>query len=100
FDPALVVRTKVGSGTLAFSSGDRGVLSYQVGGSTGAKQIQRQSFGVADSTPVGSYGDLWWNASESGWGVSISQQYRTLFAVWYAYRSDGQPTWYVMPGGS
>ena len=100
FDPAGVSTVHVGSATLSFSSADAGVISYTVAGVQGAKAIARQSFGVPDSTPVASYGDLWWNASESGWGLSINQQYRTLFAVWYTYGIYGQPIWYVLPGGS
>jgi hypothetical protein len=100
FDPARVVRTRVGSGSLSFDAADRGRLTYQVNGVSGSKQIQKQAFGVPDQTSTPNYTDLWWNAGESGWGVSISQQYRTLFAVWYSYASDGQPVWYVLPGGS
>ncbi len=91
---------RAGTATLTFSSANSGVLSYTVNGLSGSKQIQRQPFGVPDATPVASYGDLWWNANESGWGLSINQQYRTLFAVWYTYGVYGQPVWYVMPGGS
>jgi hypothetical protein len=100
FDPSRVTRTRVGSGMLSFDASDRALWSYQVNGVSGAKQIQRQPFGVPDSTATTNFTDLWWNAGESGWGLSISQQFRTLFAVWYAYGSNGQPTWYVLPGGS
>jgi hypothetical protein len=44
-----------------------------------------------------SYEGLWWNPSESGWGVSIAHQGDILFAVWYTYDSDGSPMWLVMP---
>lgn len=100
FDPARVVRTRVGAGTLSFSTTDRALWSYQLNGVTGSKPIERQPFGVPDNTPVANYTDLWWNAAESGWGLAISQQYRTLFAVWYSYGPDGRATWYVLPGGS
>ena len=46
------------------------------------------------------YSDLWWNPSESGWGLTIADHETQLFAVWYTYRSDGKPTWFVIPGGS
>jgi hypothetical protein len=32
--------------------------------------------------------------------VAISQQYRTLFSVWYTYGADGRTVWYVIPGGT
>ena len=44
-----------------------------------------------------SFEGLWWNAAESGWGVSVSHQGDILFAVWYTYDSDGSPMWLVMP---
>lgn len=45
--------------------------------------------------------DLWWAGSaENGWGMSISQHRDTLFAVFYVYDAQGNPVWYVMPGGS
>ena len=48
-----------------------------------------------------SYQDLWWAGSqENGWGLSISQQGSTLFAVMYIYDAQGRPQWVVMPGGT
>jgi hypothetical protein len=44
-----------------------------------------------------SYEGLWWNSSESGWGVSIAHQGDTLFAIWYTYDQDGSPVWMFMP---
>ena len=52
------------------------------------------------SYPAGmapSYEGLWWNSSESGWGVSIAHQGDTLFAVWYTFDDDGSPMWLLMP---
>jgi len=46
------------------------------------------------------YSDIWWNPSESGWGLTIADHETQLFAVWYTYRQDGSPTWFVIPGGS
>lgn len=41
--------------------------------------------------------DLWWNASESGWGVNVMQQNSTLFMTFFVYGSNGAPVWYVAP---
>jgi hypothetical protein len=47
------------------------------------------------------YQDLWWvGYEENGWGISITQHGDTLFVIIFAYDAEGQPTWYVMPGGS
>ncbi len=49
------------------------------------------------STPQSSpYSGLWWNPSESGWGMSVSQHGAIIFAAMYTYDQLGQPTWYVM----
>ena len=65
---------------------------------------------AAQSTPAANYTDMWWNPSESGWGVSIMQHATTnqVYAVWYTYdpretdASTGQfkPLWIVMGGGT
>jgi hypothetical protein len=36
---------------------------------------------------------IWWNASESGWGLNLSHQGNAVFAAWYTYRADGQSQW-------
>lgn len=100
FDASRVTRTRVGTATLSFSARDRGTLSYTVNGVSGTKAITRQAFGAVSTVATPSYADMWWVPAESGWGLAVSQQYRSLFAVWYAYRADGQPVWYVMPDGA
>jgi Divergent InlB B-repeat domain len=46
---------------------------------------------------------LWWSgAAENGWGVSITHRAESgqKFVALYIYESNGEPTWYVMPGGT
>lgn len=100
FDPSQVNVQRVGTATIAFSAADRAVLSYVVNGVSGTKAIQQQNFGVVDGASTASYADLWWTSTESGWGLSVNQQYATLFSVVYAYDPSGNPMWYVMPGGT
>src|SRR6185503_4528730 len=50
--------------------------------------------GAAPNSPKALSG-LWWNSSESGWGIGISQRDSTVFAAWYTYDSGGNPKWYV-----
>jgi hypothetical protein len=40
---------------------------------------------------------LWWNPSESGWGMNVVQQSQTLFVTLFVYGSNGTPTWLVGP---
>ncbi len=39
---------------------------------------------------------LWWNASESGWGLTITQQYGVIFVAMYTYDAANNPIWYVI----
>jgi len=41
--------------------------------------------------------DLWWNPSESGWGLNASQQSDIIFFTAFVYDANGQPTWFVGP---
>jgi hypothetical protein len=38
---------------------------------------------------------LWWNPSESGWGVTITQQTSVMFITLFTYDASGNPSWYV-----
>ena len=63
---------------------------------------------AAQSVPAANYTDMWWNPSESGWGVSFAQHSSNqVFAVWYTYDTrkstasgQGKPLWFVVPGGT
>ena len=97
----LAIGNAVGQASLRFHGLDTATLTYSVNGVSGTKSITRQRFGAVDPTPVATYSDLWWGGpAQNGWGVAISQQYRTLFSVWYTYDPAGRTAWYVMPGGS
>jgi hypothetical protein len=95
------VGNPVGSATITFSSTSAATLSYTINGVPGQKNISRMLYGPQDPTPVASYGDMWWGgSSQNGWGVAISQQYRTLFSVWYTYDANGRTVWFVIPSGT
>jgi len=50
--------------------------------------------------PAVNYSDIWWNPSESGWGLTIVQgPTNVLFAVWFVYDASGKPTWYTLEPG-
>lgn len=51
------------------------------------------------------YEGIWWNASESGWGINFEHQGSTIFATWFTYDTAGKAWWLVMtadagPGNS
>lgn len=41
------------------------------------------------------YSDIWWNPSESGWGVNFAQSDNFIFATFFVYGPNNQPTWYA-----
>lgn len=38
---------------------------------------------------------LWWNASESGWGMNVMQEEQILFITLFIYGPSNAPTWYA-----
>ena len=54
-----------------------------------------QTFSI-DTSAVSPLTGLWWNANESGWGASITQQSDKIFVAMYVYDVAGNATWYTM----
>ena len=51
------------------------------------------TIGLPTAAHANNYQDLWWNPSESGWGINIAQQGDVMFATWFIYGASRQPTW-------
>jgi hypothetical protein len=99
FDPAAVVRTKVGTASFEFArDGQSANFSWTVGTLTRNEQIQRLPFGSAAPNWGFDRTDLWWNAAESGWGLTLAQHGNNVFGVWFTYAPSGRPMFIVMPG--
>jgi lysyl endopeptidase len=61
----------------------------------------RRFLAPTTTTPALDATDLWYNPSESGWGLNLTQHASgQVFGVWYTYASTGRPLWLVMPGGA
>jgi hypothetical protein len=54
-----------------------------------------QSYSV-DTSPASPLTGLWWNASESGWGATLTQQSSQLFVTMFVYDAAGAATWYTV----
>ena len=52
---------------------------------------------TASCNTVSAYTGLWWNANESGWGMSVTQHGSINFVAMYTYDQSGQAIWYVIP---
>ncbi|MBS0327719.1 MAG: S8 family peptidase [Proteobacteria bacterium] len=115
FNPSLVTRTVVGNGTLTFTDANDGSFNYTVNGVTQTKPITREVFGplpvctfggLANLAQATNFQDLWWASpanSQSGWGINLTEQGRTIFATWFTYDVDGTPLWLSVtatPSGS
>jgi hypothetical protein len=109
FNPALVISTAVGTGTLTFTDVDNGTFDYTVNGINQTKAITRQLFATPVPTctfglhsnlaAATNYQDLWWAApagSESGWGISFTHQGNIIFATWFTYDQNGAPLWMIV----
>lgn len=66
--------------------------------------LRRLAIAIALAGPMGaasaaSYStdqsDLWWVATESGWGIQFVQRGSTIFATMFVYDAAGAPTWYT-----
>jgi cyclophilin family peptidyl-prolyl cis-trans isomerase len=84
-----------GSGTLTFDSAKSAKFSFTLNGVTSSKDITPQPIATGSAPPSFDFTDLWWNPTEDGWGMAISQQFDVAFATWYAYDASGKATWYV-----
>ena len=67
------------------------------------RSVGNASFSIPAKTfdaPIFNMTDLWWNPSESGWGLNLVQHSSNIvFATWFMYEPDGTATWYVVPEG-
>ncbi|HZI82771.1 MAG TPA: hypothetical protein VFF44_02600 [Casimicrobiaceae bacterium] len=109
FNPASVIATAVGNGTLTFTDANDGTFAYTVNGISQVKNITRQVFGplptcgaAVSLAAATNYQGLWWAApagSESGWGINFAHQGDTIFATWFTYDLNGTPMWLVVTAG-
>lgn len=53
--------------------------------------------GHAATAASADYSDLWWNASESGWGAHVTLQDDVVFMVLFVYDAARQPRFLVAP---
>ena len=60
-----------------------------------APTAQAQIFTI-DTSAASPLTGLWWNANESGWGTTITQQSSIMFVTMFAYDTLGNPVWYTV----
>ncbi len=91
-------------GTLPTGTYDVDLYYRPASGTSPDQLVARRQFTVAATsvtTRIANYSDIWWNETESGWGLNIthhpSQQF---FITWFVYGENGEPRWYVLPGNA
>jgi hypothetical protein len=52
-----------------------------------------------DRSYASNFQDLWWNPTESGWGINLAHQGNILFATLFTYAQGGRDMWLVMSAG-
>ena len=82
FNPSAVQVATAGSLTVSFQDPDNASMTYRVGSQTRTVAITRQPISGGTTPPAVDYTDLWWNPNESGWGMSVAQQFNVMFLAW------------------
>ena len=102
FVASQVTATKVGTASFDFSpagqAAGKASFTYSIGTVNQTKIIERQPFGNAPPSWGNDVTDIWWNESESGWGLTLAQHGNNVFGVWFTYGLDGKPLWVTLPG--
>lgn len=99
FNPASVQVTEAGTATLTFAADTQSVrFDFAMGNQVASKQMVRFS-NIPEGYRDGSnYRGLWWNANESGWGLTMQHYYNSLFVAWFTYNPDGSQVWVTLQG--
>jgi hypothetical protein len=95
FDPLHVTSAASGTFQMRFDNANGGGMNYTVAGQSRFVQIVRAPLATGTLPPAVDYTDIWWNPSESGWGLAIAHQYNIAFLAWYVYDATGRPIWLV-----
>jgi len=78
----------------------RGAYSGSGGYAAGVAGPITQTVQKAGAKSTVNVQGLWWGgASQSGWGVNLTQQGDIVFATWFTYDANGKGQWYVMSDG-
>ena len=62
---------------------------------SGSIRADAQTFTI-DTSAASPLTGLWWNANESGWGATITQQSTIMFVTMFVYGAADNPVWYTV----
>jgi len=92
----------VGNSRVSLGTDGKLDFSYTVNNISQQKRLERLvftanpptcTFTTASRIGATNYTDVWWNSTESGWGLSMIHQGDLIFIAWYTYAADGKPMW-------
>ena len=83
-----------------FSSGRNGIVKSALVATliwllAGTFRAEAETFTI-DTSATSPLTGLWWNANESGWGATITQQSNIMFVTMFVYDATGNPVWYTV----
>jgi len=87
----------VGSVRLHFIDQESVRFDYTLGTISGSESMVFLRF-AADTPPQVDTTGLWFDPSQSGWGLSLAGQNNTVVAVSYFYDDQGLPSWSIASG--
>jgi hypothetical protein len=103
FDPSAVKAVYTGNVIFNFYPNESagGFIFENVGMS---KAITSQTFAApvpvcvegAVPGPTLNFQGMWWNPSESGWGLHLTHQGDIVFAIWFTYDTNSKAIWLAM----
>lgn len=94
------IATRIGTGTLTFTSATAASFSYTINNTTLTKSLVRQAFGTGVSLFPFDRSDLYYVTGEDGWGFSLAQHGDAVFGVIYHYDENGRPMFVTLPSAS
>jgi hypothetical protein len=101
FLPGGISGEPIGTATFTYAGSNSATLTYKIAGVSGSKSIVRQPLAKDDGLASLQVNDMWWaGIEENGWGMSIAQQGRSIFPVWYTYDNMGRTVFFAVPGGT
>lgn len=103
-----VTNTVVGTMRLRFLGSQNLDIEYNIGGTNVTKSLTRLRYGTApvcnfsgfDRSTALNFQDIWWNPTESGWGLNIIHQDDIISVGLYTYDATGRDAWYLMAPGT
>lgn len=88
---SLLGTKEVGEVMLSFLDAEQAYLAWTVDGHQGAEPFNL--YADTAETPAVNYSGMWYNPSESGWGITFNNKGQTNFSLIYFYDDNGQASW-------